>query len=240
MRLLLTRPLAEAQASIARLRHMGHTAIAAPVIEIVPLAGALRDGAWQGVVLTSAHATAGLTPAQLDRLATLPTFAVGRRSAEAARASGFERVHAADGDETALARLVVTHLPAGSTVLYLAGRERRGALAGQLWAAGYGCQIVETYDAVGSVAFAPDVLTQLRDAQIDAVLHYSARSAAIFVTLAGVAGLGAEIAGLHHLCLSPAVAAQLATIAPTRIRIAARPDEATLFALLEPDRLQGD
>ena len=58
-------------------------------------------------------------------------LAVGRSSAEAARAAGFADVASADGDAVDLARLAARRF-AGSRLplLYLAGEDRSGELGG--------------------------------------------------------------------------------------------------------------
>jgi len=67
---------------------------------------------------------------------------------------------------------------------------------------------------------------------LDAVLHYSPRSAANFVALAEKAGQAAALRRLHHYCLSVAVAAPLEAAGATT-EVAATPDEMALLALLD-------
>lgn len=233
MRLLLTRPAAEAQGSIVRLRALGHSAISVPMLKIVPLACALPPGDWQGVLVTSAHGAQFLADEHRRRLAGVPVLAVGDRSAQAARAAGFSNVVSARGNEAALALLVKQSLPQGSRLLYLAGHERRGGLERLLATYGFTCEIVETYDAVAAKALPVDVGASLRQGHLDAVLHYSARTASLFVKVAASAGLAEEIKALIHLCLSTQVAAQLAFVAPEQVKVAKAPNEEALFALLE-------
>ena len=234
MRLLLTRPIDDARASADKLRALGHEAVLSPVIEIVALRCELTPQAFDALALTSAHAARFLSPADKARLAALPAFAVGARSAAAARAAGFARVESAEGDERALAALLQTRLPRGAAVLYLAGRERKGGLEALLAQAGLRCTLVETYDAAAAPALTPEAASALRRGGLDAALHYSARSAKLLFHLARAAGLDDALSQLRHLCISADAAAALPPGARARAEIAAAPAEAALLELLAP------
>jgi uroporphyrinogen-III synthase len=62
------------------------------------------SGNWTAVIVTSANALRA-TDGKLGALRSLPLYAVGARTAEAARAAGFKTVHVADGDARARAAL---------------------------------------------------------------------------------------------------------------------------------------
>ena len=232
MRVLLTRPIDDARASAGRLRALGHQVVLLPVIETGALPFVLPRQAFDAVALTSAHAAAALPPADIARLVSLPAFAVGARSAAAARAAGFARVEAGEGDERALAARLQARLPRGASVLYLAGRERKGALEALLAAAGLRCMVVETYDAVAAPALSPEAKAALMQGALDAALHYSARSARLLFELAQAANLAARLTPLRHLCLSADIALALPQAVHARAEIAAAPNEAALLALL--------
>ena len=232
MRVLLTRPIVDARRSADRLRALGHEAVLSPVIEIVALPCVLPRQAFDAVALTSAHAAQFLSPADIARLASLPAFAVGARSAAAARAAGLMQVWSADGDETALAALLARRLPVGASVLYLAGRERKGRLEAALQDAGLRCQLAETYQAAPATALAREAIEALRRGDLDAALHYSARSAKILFALARAAGLDGALCRLRHLCLSADVAAELPEAAKGRAEVAVTPTEAALVGLI--------
>src|SRR5947209_1509794 len=131
MRLLVTRPQPDAERTAAALREAGHEVACAALMRIEPVpAPELGPGPWSGLVLTSANALRALE--QHPRRATLlalPVFAVGRRSAAAARAAGFAAVTTAGSNVQEL----VQHLratPSGrAPLLYLAGEDRSGDLA---------------------------------------------------------------------------------------------------------------
>ena len=232
MRVLVTRPLHEAEATARRLSDIGHAPLVAPVMRIAALPVDLSRRAAQAVVLTSAHAVEFLPDADRAALSGLPVFAVGGRSAAAARGAGFRDVRAGGGGEHALAALVSASLPAGARALYLAGRERKGDLPDLLRARGFLCDVAECYVAVAAATLDTAAADALAAGTLDAALHYSARSAEIFARLAAAAGRARAAAVLLHLCLSAAVAAGLSGLGAERVRVAARPDETSLFALL--------
>jgi uroporphyrinogen-III synthase len=78
----------------------------------------------------------------------------------------------------------------------------------------------------------PDVRAALAAGTVDAVLHYSARTAAAFlaaVTMADVRDLSIQI---RHLCLSAQVAAPLAAAGAKTVEVAGEPSEQALLALI--------
>jgi uroporphyrinogen-III synthase len=81
----------------------------------------------------------------------------------------------------------------------------------------------------------PSALAEaLKAHEIDAVLHFSRRSADNYLAGARQAGLLAEALAVRHVCLSTAIAEPLRQAGATTIAISPRPDEATLIALLGP------
>src|SRR5262249_42097235 len=106
MRLILTRPDPDARATAALLRAQGHVVDIVPLLQVETIAADLGPGPWGGIIITSANAArAAAAHPRRDELIARPAFAVGRRSAEAARAAGFGEVASADGDAGDLVRL---------------------------------------------------------------------------------------------------------------------------------------
>ena len=231
MLVLLTRPTSQAGATAGRLAALGHQALLAPVLAIVPGDEPPPDGPFDAVLLTSANAVPALAR-RWERFRGTRILAAGRRTAEAAREAGFGEVDEADGDAVALVNLVTRSLPRDSRVLHAAGRERKAEPARSLAAQGYGVEIWESYVARAESALPRDAADALRAGRIDAVLHYSRRSAALFVDVCRRAGLAAYAAMPLHLCLSPDVTEGLGALAGLRLRIAARPDETSLLDCL--------
>jgi uroporphyrinogen-III synthase len=217
------------------LRARGHEVLVAPLMQVEPVAADIR-ASWAAVIITSANAPGAIAahPAR-DALIKLPVFAVGRRSAEAARQVGFSDVIAAGGDVRDLVRLIVARRAnAVRPLLYLAGEDRAADLIGELTARGIAAEMRIVYRAA-SAPFPPALTAALKAGEIDAVLHFSKRSADNYLAGARQAGIAEQALAARHVCLSAPIAELLADAGASRIAIAKRPDEAALIAALEAD-----
>jgi uroporphyrinogen-III synthase len=226
MRIVVTRPQADGERTATVLEALGHEVLVAPLMRIEPIAVALA-GTWSAIVITSANA---LQAAAAPELESLPVFAVGPRTAEAARQAGFAVVSAANGDTKDLVRLIAARSAgAKAPLLYLAGEDRAGDLVAELATQGIRAQMKIVYRAVAEPF--PTVLAAALDAgDVDAVLHFSRRSAELFIQGAKASGVAGPAEDVRHLCLSAQVAEPLA--GASRIAIAPRPEETALIALL--------
>jgi uroporphyrinogen-III synthase len=183
-------------------------------------------------LITSANAAHAVTThARVAPLRALPVFAVGRRSAEAMAAAGFADVTSADGNVSDLARLVAARLQPAASLLYLAGEDRSGDLAGDLRARGFAVETTMIYRAIAATGLPPAAADALASG-IDGVLHFSRRSAEVFVEAARAAGVLESALQVAHFCLSAQVAEPLAQAGAAAIRVAERPNEAVLIALI--------
>jgi uroporphyrinogen-III synthase len=125
--------------------------------------------------------------------------------------------------------------PTNLPLLHCAGEDRAGDLAGALHSLtgalhSLRVETVIAYRAAMVTELTPDVRAALAAGAIDAVLHYSARTAAAFV--AAVAGIGDSTIQTRHLCLSAQVAAPLATAGAKAIETASEANEQALLALI--------
>lgn len=232
MRVLVTRPRPDAEATAERLRAAGHEAIVDPLLSVEAIPDArLPEGPFDAVALTSVNGARVLAAREeLARLTGLPLYAVGKRTAAAAP-SGFSPVHVAGGDGAALVELLREKLPRGARVLHVAGEERAVELSRELAPAGIAAELFVIYRAVPAATLSPATLDAAQARRIDATFHFSPRTAATLATLAQAAGAAAHFRHITHLCFSANVAAPLAAAGwPTRI--AAEPTENGLFALL--------
>ena len=235
MHLLVTRPQPDAERMAASLRARGHDVTVAPLLRFEPVADVdWGAGPWSGVLLTSVNAVRAITgTALMARLAALPVFAVGGRTAEAARAAGFVHVRSADGDMDALADLVVRQRePTATALIYLAGEDRAGDLAGALAHHGISVRAVVVYRVVAATALPSGLGAQLAAGAIDGVLHFSRRSAETYLACAKGAGLVDRALTGWHYCLSANVAAPLLDAGATHVMVADRPDEAAVLDLV--------
>ncbi|HUZ67699.1 MAG TPA: uroporphyrinogen-III synthase [Beijerinckiaceae bacterium] len=230
MRILVLRPAAEGARTAERIRSLGGEPVLAPLVEIAPTG--VRAPAWgyDGLIATSAHAFEFLGE-DFEALRDLPLFVVGARTESAARKRGFSSIAAVAPDADALAERLLRSMEAGQRALYLAGTPRRPELEQLMGDAGVSVDAPVVYEARAAISLPEAAARGLREGALEAALHYSARSAALFVALAQSAGLLAQASRLVHAALSANAAEPLRAIA-SDLRIAKRPEEASLIELL--------
>jgi len=235
VRVLLTRPQADAERTAAALRRMGHQIVLSPMLRIETLPDVeLGSGPWSGVALTSANAARAIAShARIGELVSLTAFTVGRQTAEAAKAAGFRRVESADGSLPDLVQLLAGCVsPAAGELLYLAGAERSGDLAGALGSRGVRVRVAVVYRAAAVENLPEEARAAFGAGRVDAVLHFSRRSASAFLVAVRSAGLVDESLGARHYCLSAQVAEPLLAAGMKPV-LAAKPEEEALLALLD-------
>jgi len=223
MRILLTRPEADARKSAQTLGAEGFETLIAPLFEIAETGASKPDGDFTSLIATSAHAF----DAVMSNVSSLPMHVVGERTAEAAQRKGFHVTQiAADGEH--LARMIGQ---GAQHFLYLAGRERRPELEAQLTQQGHHVTPWIVYETKSAQDFPPQAQAALEAGQIDAVLHFSTRSAALYRTLAQRAGLEPQALAPAQIAISARAARELA--GAKRITIAPTPDLAGLISALK-------
>jgi uroporphyrinogen-III synthase len=233
MRLLVTRPEPDGERTAAQLRALGHDVLVTPLLRVEPVANAdLGVGPWAAILITSANAARAIAAhPRRGELLSLPLLAVGESSAAAAREAGISDVASAAGDGGDLARLAAARFAtAAKPLLYLAGEERARDLAGELAASGLKTTTAVVYRTVKAAVFPSQAEAALEAGAIDGVLHFSRRSAESYLDCARQAR-GPALAPMHY-CLSARVAEPLREAGAGRVRIAARPDEAGMLALV--------
>ena len=239
MAVLVTRPLPDGEATAASLRSQGVEVIAAPMLRFEPFG--FKDDAetpYGGVIVTSANAVRAVESQLANSpLLTLPLFTVGERTAAVARAAGFGNVLSADGDAGALRDLVVEtakakKLKKKSPLLYLAGEEISRDLSAELREQGFEVTTHIAYRMVPAKNLPGEAIDGFAAGRIEAVLHYSRRSARAFVEAARAGGVEISALALPQCCISAAVAEIVREAGATQVTVAARPDENALFEAL--------
>jgi uroporphyrinogen-III synthase len=234
VRLLLTRPEPDAERTSAALRSLGHAVFVAPLLRIETLTDAgIGEGPWDGILVTSTNAARAVGQHKaLPGLQGLPVIAAGNSSSEAMRGAGFRDILSAGGGEKEVVAAAARRFKPGASLLYLAGADRFGDVAGDLKAHTIAVSTVVVYRAVPATALPPPGAKALAEG-IEGVLHFSRRSAATYVAVTLGAHLRAQALETPvHFCLSPHVAEPLAAAGARQIQIAAEPTEAALVALV--------
>lgn len=236
MRVLVTRPTAQAALTADRLRRAGHEPVIASVTTVEAVELSWPDAPWDAVLATSPNALRLLPGNRAIKLTTLPIHVVGQATGEAARNAGFRDIRISAGHATALAADVLAHVAPGARLLYLAGMPRKPVLEETLQQAGRLLDVVVLYCAVSAPSLPAEVAAALRAGGVDAVLHHSREAAMRFADLVIDAGLQEAARHMLHLCLSADVGAGLARLDVRLVRIAPEPTEAALLTLLDERR----
>jgi uroporphyrinogen-III synthase len=239
MAILVTRPQPEGEATASALRARGFDVLLAPMLRFEPVAFQDDgDASYGAVVVTSANALRGIE-ARLPNspLLKLPLFAVGERTAQAARAAGFSNVISADSDaeglrERILASVKAKALKKTSPLLYLAGADLARDLPGELGERGFTVVTRTTYRMAAVADLPEETRKAFATDAVEAVLHYSRRSARAFIEAIRAAGVEVSALSLPQYCLSAGIATVLREAGAVRLVVAASPDEEALLAAL--------
>jgi len=240
MAVLLTRPQPDDEATAAALRAKGFEVMLAPMLRFEPVAfhddGDARYGA---VIVTSANALRGIAPhLEGSRLLKLPLFAVGEHTAAAAHRAGFDNVIPANGDaaslrDSVLASVKAKQLKKASPLLYLAGADLARDLAGELDERGFTVVTHTTYRMIPVSSLPREACEAFAASGIEAVLHYSRRSARAFLDAARAGGVEISALAIPQCCISAAVASVVRDAGAAQVMAAASSDENALFEVLD-------
>jgi uroporphyrinogen-III synthase len=226
---LITRPSRAAEETARQVSALGLRPIVAPLTTIQHLLADLPPDA-AAVLITSGNAVDSL-PAWAN---ARPVFAVGDATAARARAAGFPHVLSANGDTTDLAALVHRTLPPQlGQLLLLTGKGQGAALTDLLHAQQRDVAVREVYETVAVPTLPAPAAAALRDADLRAAMLFSAEAARHFVRLVTTAGLEASTQNTDACAISPATGVALEALRWRRIRIASRPNQEEMLALLQ-------
>src|SRR5882672_5502500 len=237
MRFLVTRPRDDAETFARALRARGHETIIAPVMDVHIMAGMpIALEGMQAVLATSANGVRALAAGTTRRDVVI--YTVGPQTAEAARDAGFAAIISAEGDSAALVEAVARELdPAKGTLLHAAGAETAGRLRQALQSRGFRIETAVLYEAAPVAKLPAEAEEALRNGTVDGVFLFSPRSARIFATLVGDAGLAGQCAKLIACCISAATAEALSPLSFARVAVAGTPNQDAMLDLVPP---QGD
>lgn len=237
LRLLVTRPAADAVALIEALARLGIEAASEPLLEIVDILGSpVEVRGAQALLVTSANGIRAFAARNPER--DLRVLAVGDASASVARRLGFANVESASGNVAALVRLCRERLdPNRGELLHIAGTRVAGDLAGGLGEAGFRYRREVLYQAREASRLSETTLAELAAGALAGVLFFSPRTAQSFAALSRAAGATAHLAFLTAYCLSGAVAEKARAVPWGRIVVAEKPEQDSLLAAIAQDML---
>jgi len=233
MKLLITRPEKSAKILSDKLRASGHETVCSALLEIV--FNETTDLDLKGVqafVVTSANGLAGLVKVTENR--DLPLFAVGDKTAKAAKYAGFKTVLSADGDVAGLGDLISQNAAIDKgTLLHAGGARVAGDLGSQLEVAGFSYRREILYDAIEAEKFSSETFSVVSEDKLDGILLFSPHTAKVFKRIVDAVGLNTHLEKLDAWCLSANVASEIEGLKFGRVFVSRRPTEEALLQLIE-------
>ncbi len=185
-KILVTRPQPGADQTAARLKQHGFEAVVLPFTEMVPVSptAELPDPTdTQALVVTSANAIRYARPDLIESYRSVPVYAVGDATKQAAVAAGFSAVQSANGNAQDLVTLVKSDLIPGGGLLYLCGETRTSDIEVCLSNTNFRLVTIETYRTkkVSQLTYKFESMRKLHS--LDAVALFSSISAEIYDAL---------------------------------------------------------
>ncbi len=236
MRLLVTRPVDDAERTARALEKLGHETILSPALQVryhidVPL----PKHSFQAILVTSSNAVAALKRhRQAKALTTTKILTVGDRTAVAARRAGYANAFSAGGNADDLYETVLDHCnPDGGPLFYAAGAEQASDLTQRLSDAGFDVETAVVYRTDPTTGLSPGAVADLSAGKIDGALFYSAKSAYVFGQQLEEAGLAPLAENVTCFCLSETIGSKVRGFAAGAVMIAPAPNQLELFGLIE-------
>jgi uroporphyrinogen-III synthase len=225
---LITRPEPGASETAQRVTALGLLPIVAPVL-VITFSQLRLPHRLAATVLTSRNAVAACSAVLYDR----PVFAVGTATAAQATEAGFRHVFNADGDAAALSTLVANTLsPVDGSLFFPAAQGQGGDLARSLRAQGFRILRRVAYRAASAPALSDAAVTSLSHRQVAAAMFFSAETSRHFARLLREAGLIEAVRDVEAVSISERAAMALRPLPWRRIRVAAKPNQDAMLALL--------
>jgi uroporphyrinogen-III synthase len=132
-----------------------------------------------------------------------------------------------------LARAKTKELKKNHPLLYLAGADLARDLGGELGERGFTVVTHTTYRMTPVPGLPRETCEAFAANRVEAVLHYSRRSARAFLEASRNAGVEISALAIPQCCISDGVASVMRDAGATQVMVAASPDENALFGALD-------
>lgn len=236
MHLWVTRPMEDAGRLRAHLIAQGHEVSLEPLLKIEYLYDEpIELDEAQALIATSRNALRALAGRpEEEACKTLPLFVVGRGTAEAAEAMGFETV--IEGPSTASALLGLILNVAGindGTLVHLSAEHVAYNLCEELRGLGYHVFQPILYRSIQVETLSDILLHNIKNGRIEGVVLLSGRTAEAYVDVMNTSKLLHFTRRMTHFCLSKAVADRLSPLQPINVELSSAPNIDELLALTE-------
>ena len=224
---LLTRPIEDSQHLAHILAQENIHSLHAPMMDIVfdpTLPFSSIPATAQACLFTSAYGVEALIRRTKKRL---PSLTIGPHSAHRAKRHGFTPVTSGDGRRTSLLQQALRHMtPDAGSLYHPCATVHADKTTRMLTDYGFTIHSIPLYQAVPRTTLPHAVKDALCHNAIDAVLFFSARTAALFkVTLAQEDIPAQWMTSLHAFALNDSTATILRPLAFKAIHCAKRPTQ---------------
>ena len=241
MRLLITRPQADARESALFAEGLGHKAIISPVMEVNCTRAPLPHEAFlHGVVITSRNALRCLERTwDLPDYCQLPLFAVGKNSAEHAKSYGFKRIITGPGRARDLLPLIKSEFEGiqRPQLYHPGGAKKAFDLKAPLDKMGIKLIEQTVYETRPSENLSPEAIKAIATQSLDAIILMSPQTAKYFHALIRKNQLEENMSTISCFCLSKKVADALEQMPCKEKLIAAEPNLEGVFKLIGSGKL---
>ena len=208
-----------------------------PVLKIVATEAKMPNGDYSMIIITSASALQVIEQQDFDQsLLNITLYVVGDKTAKKARDFGFKNVHSAAGNANSLVELIKSRFDISARTktpaLYICGEHSTSGFIDALQISGLNIKTWINYKA--------NLVDQLTYKSIDfltsgdpvGILLYSARSATQFSGLIDQLKITYNIDNMSIFALSSTIQNALSKDLKKATKIAQKPDEKSLFALI--------
>lgn len=234
MHLWVTRPMEDAAGLRAQLIAQGHEVSLEPLLKIEyfqeePIE---LDGV-QALIVTSRNALRALAGRSEEAdCKEIPLFVVGRGTADAARAMGFETVIEGPSTAAALLTLIVNTASINDGALvHLSAENVAYNLCEELRVLGYHIFQPILYRSIQVERLSDILLHNIKSGRIEGVVLLSGRTAEAYVSIIRSEELLEVARKLTHFCLSQSVASQLSSLQPIKVKLSSAPNLDEMLAL---------
>ena len=231
--ILITRPEEDSHDLAARIEALGFEPVLCPLMTIVDNDAQLGLSDVGALAFTSANGVRAF--ARKSDLRSLPVFAVGAASAEAARDAGFSNVAIAGGDVHALAGLIAetfARQKQTGAILHIAGAQVAGDFLGLLANANIPARRTVLYEAKAATKLPNAVEQRMRQDALAGATFFSPRTARIFASIVTNLSPPLSLNATCAFCLSPAVENELGEMGWKSIATADAPTTDALVAAI--------
>lgn len=224
MSVWITRSAPDNLRTARALRELGRKSLMVPVLTTRPLPQPPLPSPFDAIVFSSVHAVRHHP--RDDRLLWVPVFTASGLVADAATAAGYATVTSTGGNEAALPALMGHMLPAGARVVIFCAARTSPALTERLCALGHHVERRAVYEP-----------TPARDGALEQALRRLHQVSAVVVhSRCAAERIASVLRGIDWRgslwCISDHAAGGLAGLDPACVRVAPRPTEAALLAMI--------